>query len=79
MVNVHMQNSKLIERGIGILMRACNIDREEAVRVIKSAGRSVPVALVMLKAGVDKPEAVRRLANSGGNVRNAIEDSAADL
>lgn len=74
MVNVHMQNSKLVERGIGMLMRACNITRDRAVDVIKSAGRSVPVALVMLKAGVDKPEAVRRLANSDGNVRRAIED-----
>lgn len=74
MVNVHMQNSKLVERGIGILMRACKITRDQAVDVIKSAGRSVPIALVMLKAGVDKPEAVRRLTNSGGNVRSAIED-----
>lgn len=79
MVNVHMQNSKLVERGIGILMRACNIDRETAVRTIKSAGRSVPVALVMLKANVDKPEAVRRLTQSDGNVRRAIEDTTMDL
>jgi len=79
MVNVHMQNSKLVERGISILMRACNIDRDTAVRTIKSAGRSVPVALVMLKAKVDKPEAVRRLAQSDGNVRRAIEDSVLDL
>jgi len=28
MVNVHMQNSKLVERGIRILMSACNIDRQ---------------------------------------------------
>jgi N-acetylmuramic acid 6-phosphate etherase len=75
MVNVHMHNSKLIERGIGILMRACDVSREKAVEVIKSAGRSVPVALVMLKANVDKPEAVRRLARAEGNVRRAIEDS----
>ena len=79
MVNVHMQNSKLVERGIGILMRACHITRDKAVDVIKSAGRSVPVALVMLKAGVDKPEAVRRLARSDGNVRLAIEDTTMDL
>ena len=79
MVNVHMQNSKLIERGIGILMRACGVDRETAVRTIKAAGRSVPVALVMLKANVDKPEAVRRLGKSGGNVRLAIEDTALEL
>jgi N-acetylmuramic acid 6-phosphate etherase len=79
MVNVHMQNSKLVERGIRILMKACKIDRETAVQTIKSAGRSVPVALVMLKAGVDKPEAVRRLAKSDGNVRLAIEDNVLEL
>jgi len=76
MVNVHMQNSKLVERGIRILMTACNIDRAAAVETIKCAGRSVPVALVMYKAKVDKPEAVRRLAKSDGNVRLAIEDTA---
>jgi N-acetylmuramic acid 6-phosphate etherase len=79
MVNVHMQNSKLVERGIRILMNACKIDRETAVQTIKSAGRSVPVALVMLKAKVDKPEAVRRLAKSDGNVRLAIEDTVLEL
>ena len=79
MVNVHMQNSKLVERGIRILMGACKIDRETAVHTIKSAGRSVPVALVMLKAHVDKPEAVRRLAKSDGNVRLAIEDNVLEL
>jgi N-acetylmuramic acid 6-phosphate etherase len=79
MVNVHMQNSKLVERGIRILMGACKIDRQIAVHTIKSAGRSVPVALVMLKAKVDKPEAVRRLAKSDGNVRLAIEDNVLEL
>ncbi len=79
MVNVHMQNSKLVERGIRILMNSCNIDRATAVETIKSAGRSVPVALVMLKAKVDKPEAVRRLAKSDGNVRLAIEDNALEM
>ena len=79
MVNLHMQSSKLVERGIRILMGACNIDRATAVETIKSAGRSVPVALVMLKAKVDKPEAVRRLAKSDGNVRLAIEDNVLEL
>ncbi len=74
-----MQNSKLVERGIRILMNACNIDRVTAVETIKSAGRSVPVALVMLKAKVDKPEAVRRLAKSDGNVRVAIDDKCAGV
>ena len=79
MVNVHMQNTKLVERGISILMSACSVDRAKAVEAIKIAGRSVPVALVMLKAQVDKPEAIRRLARSDGNVRLAIEDNSIEL
>ncbi len=79
MVNVHMKNSKLVERGIGILMKAAKVDRDVAVRTMKSAGKSVQIALVMLKASVDKPEAVRRLAKADGNVRRAIEDAVLEL
>jgi len=79
MVNVHMKNAKLVERGIRVLMRVCNIDRDAAIRTIKSAGKSIPIAVVMLKAGVDKMEAVRRLAKSDGNVRLAIDDSRLEL
>jgi N-acetylmuramic acid 6-phosphate etherase len=79
MVNVHMKNAKLVERGIRVLMRVCNIDRDSAIRTIKSAGKSIPIAVVMLKAGVDKMEAVRRLAKSDGNVRLAIDDSRLEL
>jgi N-acetylmuramic acid 6-phosphate etherase len=79
MVNVHMKNAKLVERGIRVLMRVCDIDRDTAIRTIKSAGKSIPIAVVMLKAGVDKMEAVRRLAKSDGNVRLAIDDSRLEL
>jgi len=79
MVNVHMKNSKLVERGIRILTQSCGVDHETAVRTIKAAGKSVPIALVMLKAKVDKQEAVRRLGKSDGNVRRAIEDTTLDL
>ena len=79
MVNVHMKNAKLVERGIRVLMKVCEIDRDTAIRTIKSAGKSIPIAVVMLKAGVDKMEAVRRLAKSDGNVRRAIEDARLEL
>ena len=79
MVNVHMKNAKLVERGIRVLMKVCDIDRDAAIRTIKSAGKSIPIAVVMLKAGVDKMEAVRRLAKSDGNVRLAIDDSRLEL
>jgi N-acetylmuramic acid 6-phosphate etherase len=79
MVNVHMKNAKLVERGIRVLMRVCSIDRDSAIRTIKSAGKSIPIAVVMLKANVDKMEAVRRLAKSDNNVRLAIDDSRLEL
>jgi N-acetylmuramic acid 6-phosphate etherase len=79
MVNVHMKNAKLVERGIRVLMKVCDIDRDTAIRTIKSAGKSIPIAVVMLKAGVDKMEAVRRLSKSDGNVRLAIEDSRLEI
>jgi N-acetylmuramic acid 6-phosphate etherase len=79
MVNVHMKNAKLVERGINVLQRVTGVDRETAIRAIKSAGKSIPIAVVMLKAGVDKMEAVRRLSKSDGNVRLAIEDSRLEL
>ncbi len=79
MVNVHMKNAKLVERGIRVLMKLCDIDRETAIKTIKSAGKSIPIAVVMLKANVDKMEAVRRLQKSEGNVRLAIEDSRLEI
>lgn len=79
MVNVHMKNEKLVERGISVLQRVTGVDREHAIRTIKSAGKSIPIAVVMLKANVDKMEAVRRLQVSDGNVRRAIENAPLDL
>ena len=79
MVNVHMKNQKLVERGINVLMRLTGVDRETAIRTIKSSGKSIPLAAVMLKAGVDKMEALRRLQKADGNVRLAIEDSRLEL
>jgi N-acetylmuramic acid 6-phosphate etherase len=71
MVNVHLQNDKLLERGIAILQRATQTGRQQAEKVLKSAG-SVPLALIMLKTGASKAEAVRRLKRARGNVRRAL-------
>jgi N-acetylmuramic acid 6-phosphate etherase len=73
MVNLHLTNKKLVERGISIVETLTGVDRERAVETLKKAGMRVPVALVMLKAGVSRAEAVRRLNKVKGNVRKAIE------
>ena len=72
MVNVHLKNEKLAERGVGILEQAAELGRREARKLLSAAGNRVPVALVMAKAGVNAVQAVRALKKSGGHVRRAI-------
>lgn len=72
MVNLHPKNTKLLARAAGILQKAAGVDADPALQALKSAGNSVPVALVMLKAGVSRAEARRRLKAAKGNVRAAI-------
>ncbi len=72
MVNVHLKNKKLVERGVGILQKAANVSRQDALVALKKAGNRVPVALVMLQAKVSRAEAERALKTAKGNVRTAI-------
>jgi N-acetylmuramic acid 6-phosphate etherase len=73
MVNLHLTNKKLVQRGITILEELATVDRAQAAATLERAGRSVPLALVMLKAGTGKAESARRLRRAKGNVRRAIE------
>ncbi len=72
MVNLHLKNVKLAERGIAILEEAAGLSRAKARKLLAAARHSVPVALVMAKAGVDRAEAGTALKKSAGHVRRAI-------
>jgi len=72
MVNLHLKNEKLAERGTGILEKAAGLNREEAHRLLKAAHQSVPIALVMAKAAVSRTQAASALTESRGHVRKAI-------
>ena len=72
MVNVHLKNRKLVQRGISILESAAEVDEQEARRALRSAGNRVPVALVMLQTGVTREEAESLLGAAKGHVRKAI-------
>jgi N-acetylmuramic acid 6-phosphate etherase len=72
MVNVHLKNEKLVERGIGILMEAAKADRKAAEGALAASDNQVATALVMLKAKVNAAEARRRLEAANHNVRKAI-------
>jgi N-acetylmuramic acid 6-phosphate etherase len=74
MVNVHPSNGKLIDRAIRVLEEAADIDEGAAKNALDRSGKSVPVALVMLKTGLSAAQARRRLKAQDGNVRRAIEE-----
>ena len=69
MVNVHLKNEKLAERGVSILERAAKVKREAAKKALKAAGNSVPVALVMLQSGASRAQARQALQAVHGHVR----------
>lgn len=75
MVNLHLKNKKLLERGIFILETLAHIGRNEAIEALERADMSLPLALVMVKAEVTKTEATRRLQKTEGNVRRAIANT----
>lgn len=72
MVNVHLKNSKLVERGIRILEEATGLDRQRGIKALRDAGGSVPVAIVMTKKKASKSEAERLLQQAKGHVRAAL-------
>ena len=63
MVNLHLKNEKLAERGIGILEKAAELSRADAREFLRDAHNSVPVALVMAKAAVGRSQAAAALKN----------------
>src|SRR6266850_5218070 len=72
MVNVHLKNEKLVERGIGVLQEAAGVNRKSAERALKAAGNQVPIAMIMLAHNIGRAAATQRLKSANGNVRKAI-------
>jgi N-acetylmuramic acid 6-phosphate etherase len=72
MVNLHLKNSKLLERGIRILQQATGMNREDSLKALRRAGESIPVAIVMVKRRTTRLEAERLLQEAEGHVRVAL-------
>jgi N-acetylmuramic acid 6-phosphate etherase len=72
MVNVHLKNEKLVERGIGIIEKATGVSRDQAMFALRVADNKANLAIVMIQAGVPRKEAEKRLKKANGNVRKAI-------
>ena len=71
MVDLKATNNKLRDRSERILMEVCGIDRRQAYMLLREAGGSVKVAIVMHKLDLTREDAVAKLAEAGGAIRRA--------
>ncbi len=72
MVKVHPKNVKLTERAITILHRATGLSRDQSERMLRRAGGSIPIALVMVQGEVNRSRAEQALIAADGHIRRAI-------
>jgi N-acetylmuramic acid 6-phosphate etherase len=77
MINVQLTNQKLWTRAEGILRQLTGVSQTAAAKALKNAGRSLPVALLMVLTKIPRSEAVRRLQEGpsvAAVLRAAIEE-----
>ncbi len=72
MVDLLANSQKLVERGRRTVMTATGCDYTQAGHAIEAAGKSVKLAIVMLKLKCSRDEAEKRLAAADGFVRVAV-------
>ncbi|MEQ1834761.1 MAG: N-acetylmuramic acid 6-phosphate etherase, partial [Candidatus Eisenbacteria bacterium] len=75
MVDLLANSQKLVERSRRTVMTATGCDYAQAAHAIEAAGKSVKVAIVMLKRSCSREEAERRLRDADGFVRAALSES----
>ena len=71
MVDLKATNNKLRDRSERILMEVCPMDRRQAYVLLREAGGSVKIAIVMHKLDLTREDAQAKLAEAGGAIRRA--------
>lgn len=74
MVDLRATSEKLVERSKRILMLLGKISYPQAEKLLRAAGGSVKVALVMRLTGLSRREAEKRLAKAGGFVYKVVAE-----
>ena len=73
MVNVQPRNAKLRDRATRIIVSNTTLDYGGASELLRQAGDSVPVAIVMARLALDRAAAVARLAAAQGRISEALK------
>jgi N-acetylmuramic acid 6-phosphate etherase len=72
MVDLRATNAKLWDRGARMVSTLTNLDRAEAMELLKRAEGHVKVAIVMHRRDISADRARQILAQHGGNLRKAL-------
>ncbi|HAJ69951.1 MAG: N-acetylmuramic acid 6-phosphate etherase [Alkalibacterium sp.] len=72
MVDVQPTNEKLVTRAENIVMKATDVEREEAKKALADSNGKVKVAIIMILLNINEEEAVKKLEESEGHVRRAL-------
>ena len=73
MVNVHLKNRKLRERGYTILRSLLELDHSTAVRALRRAGGDLKAAILMHRLGLGRRAAEQVLRRHQGNLTVALQ------
>ena len=73
MVNVQPRNSKLEDRARRIIAQEAEVSYERAGELLREAGESVKVAIVMARLHLDCGSAEAKLARAGGRISEALK------
>jgi len=74
MVDLSASNDKLQDRAVRMLMRQCELTREQCLRLLDHTDGQVKPALVMAKLRVGLKKAMRLLDRHGGQLRPLLGD-----
>ena len=67
-------NTKLVDRGVRLVMHLADVDREAASRFLAAAGGRAKIAVVMARRGVEAPEAEALLESASGSLRRVLDE-----
>lgn len=70
MVDLKLNNKKLVSRAVNIIMSVTSCDSNLAIKKLEEADRNVKVAIVMILLNCSKEEALERLATAKGHIEN---------
>jgi N-acetylmuramic acid 6-phosphate etherase len=73
MVNLQLNNAKLLDRALRIIQEAAGCGRERAEEAFAASGKNVRVAILMAKYKLDCGSARQRLEDAGDNLGKALD------